>query len=34
VGRILREAGAGPDHPIHPALPESAYLKSQVLSVD
>jgi 23S rRNA (cytosine1962-C5)-methyltransferase len=34
VGRILREAGAGPDHPVHPALPESAYLKSQVLCVD
>ena len=33
-GRILREAGAGPDHPIHPALPETAYLKSQVLSLD
>ena len=33
-GRILREAGAGPDHPIHPALPESAYLKSLVLSLD
>lgn len=34
TGRILREAGAGPDHPIHPALPESAYLKSLVLSLD
>ncbi|HZK92366.1 MAG TPA: class I SAM-dependent rRNA methyltransferase [Stellaceae bacterium] len=34
VGRILREAGAGPDHPIHPALPESAYLKSLTLSLD
>jgi 23S rRNA (cytosine1962-C5)-methyltransferase len=34
TGRILREAGAGPDHPVHPALPESAYLKSQVLSLD
>ncbi len=34
VGRILREAGAGPDHPIHPALPESAYLKSLTLALD
>jgi 23S rRNA (cytosine1962-C5)-methyltransferase len=34
TGRILREAGAGADHPIHPALPESAYLKSLVLSLD
>ena len=34
TGRIVREAGAGPDHPIHPALPESAYLKSLVLALD
>jgi 23S rRNA (cytosine1962-C5)-methyltransferase len=34
TGRILREAGAGPDHPIQPALPENAYLKSLVLSLD
>jgi 23S rRNA (cytosine1962-C5)-methyltransferase len=34
VGRILREAGAGPDHPVHPALPESAYLKSLTLALD
>ncbi|HLG88900.1 MAG TPA: class I SAM-dependent rRNA methyltransferase [Alphaproteobacteria bacterium] len=33
-GRILRQAGAGPDHPIHPMLPESAYLKSLTLAVD
>lgn len=33
-GRILREAGAGPDHPVHPALPESAYLKCLVLRLD
>ena len=33
-GRILRQAGAGPDHPIHPLLPESAYLKAVVLQVD
>ncbi len=33
-GRILRSAGAGPDHPVHPNLPESAYLKAIVLQLD
>lgn len=33
-GRILRSAGAAPDHPVHPWLPESAYLKAQVLVLD
>ena len=33
AGRILRSAGAGPDHPVHPWLPESAYLKSLVLQL-
>ncbi len=33
-GRILRAAGAGPDHPVHPYLPETAYLKALVLAVD
>lgn len=33
-GRILRMAGAAPDHPLHPLLPESAYLKSMVLQLD
>lgn len=33
-GRIVRVAGAGPDHPVHPALPESAYLKTLVLALD
>ena len=32
--RILKSAGAGPDHPVHPALPESAYLKALTLSLD
>ena len=32
--RILRASGAGPDHPLHPALPESAYLKALVLALD
>jgi 23S rRNA (cytosine1962-C5)-methyltransferase len=29
--RILRTSGAGADHPVHPALPETAYLKAVVL---
>lgn len=33
-GRILHTGGAGPDHPVHPMLPESAYLKAQVLALD
>lgn len=33
-GRILRSAGAAPDHPVHPWLPESAYLKAEVLVLD
>lgn len=32
--RILRASGAGPDHPSHPALPESAYLKALTLRLD
>ena len=32
--RILATVGAGPDHPVHPALPESAYLKGQLLALD
>ncbi|MFI4948611.1 MAG: class I SAM-dependent rRNA methyltransferase [Alphaproteobacteria bacterium] len=32
--RILRMSGAGPDHPVHPALPESAYLKALTLTLD
>ncbi|HWB48615.1 MAG TPA: class I SAM-dependent rRNA methyltransferase [Stellaceae bacterium] len=34
TARILRDAGAGPDHPVHMALPETAYLKSLALAVD
>jgi len=33
-GRIIRTAGASPDHPVHPHLPESAYLKAVVLQLD
>ena len=32
-GRILFTAGAGPDHPVHPHLPETAYLKAQLIQV-
>jgi 23S rRNA (cytosine1962-C5)-methyltransferase len=31
--RILATSGAGPDHPVHPHLPESAYLKAQLLQL-
>ena len=34
AARILRAAGAAPDHPVHPALPESAYLKALALALD
>jgi len=33
-GRILLSSGAAPDHPVHPFLPESAYLKAQTLALD
>ena len=33
-GRIIASGGAGPDHPVHPALPESAYLKWMILTLD
>ena len=32
--RILRVAGADADHPIHPALPETAYLKTLTFALD
>lgn len=31
--RILATTGAGPDHPVHPQLPETAYLKAQLLQL-
>ena len=34
TARLIREAGAGPDHPIHPMLPETAYLKTLTYAVD
>ncbi len=32
--RLIRQTGAGPDHPVHPMLPESAYLKALVFALD
>ncbi|WP_207540638.1 class I SAM-dependent rRNA methyltransferase [Sabulicella rubraurantiaca] len=34
TGRILWTGGAGADHPVHPMLPESAYLKAQLFQLD
>jgi 23S rRNA (cytosine1962-C5)-methyltransferase len=31
--RLIFTGGAGPDHPVHPMLPESAYLKAQLLQL-
>jgi 23S rRNA (cytosine1962-C5)-methyltransferase len=33
-GRLLLQSGAGPDHPVHPGLPESAYLKFLAYALD
>jgi 23S rRNA (cytosine1962-C5)-methyltransferase len=32
-GRILFQGAAGPDHPVHPMLPESAYLKAMLFQL-
>ncbi|HEY0282824.1 MAG TPA: methyltransferase domain-containing protein, partial [Rhizomicrobium sp.] len=34
AARLIRQAGAACDHPIHPLLPESAYLKALVYALD
>lgn len=34
TGRILHFSGAAADHPVHPLLPESAYLKFEVFQLD
>jgi 23S rRNA (cytosine1962-C5)-methyltransferase len=31
---LIRQAGAGGDHPVHPLLPETAYLKALVYALD
>jgi 23S rRNA (cytosine1962-C5)-methyltransferase len=32
--KLIRASGAGADHPIHPMLPETAYLKALVYALD
>ncbi len=32
-GKLLFQGGAGPDHPVHPQLPESAYLKAMLFQL-
>jgi 23S rRNA (cytosine1962-C5)-methyltransferase len=32
--KLIRATGAGLDHPIHPMLPETAYLKALVYALD
>jgi 23S rRNA (cytosine1962-C5)-methyltransferase len=34
VARLIRQSGAPCDHPIHPMLPESAYLKALAYALD
>ena len=34
TGRVIRTSGASPDHPLHPMLPETGYLKAIVIAVD
>lgn len=34
AGRVVRAGGAGADHPVHPLLPETAYLKTLTLQLD
>ena len=34
LARLIRVSGAGPDHPVHPMLPETAYLKAFVYALD
>ena len=31
---LIRESGAGPDHPVHPMLPETAYLKTLTYAME
>jgi 23S rRNA (cytosine1962-C5)-methyltransferase len=34
VGQLLHTGAAGPDHPVHPSLAESAYLKALFFRLD
>jgi 23S rRNA (cytosine1962-C5)-methyltransferase len=31
---LIRQCGTGADHPVHPLLPESAYLKAVAYALD
>jgi 23S rRNA (cytosine1962-C5)-methyltransferase len=31
---LIHQAAAGADHPVHPMLPETAYLKALVYALD
>ena len=33
-GALIRQAGAAADHPVHPLLPETAYLKALVYALE
>jgi 23S rRNA (cytosine1962-C5)-methyltransferase len=33
-GALIRQAGAGPDHPVHPMLPQTSYLKTLVYALN
>ncbi len=34
MARLLYHTGAAPDHPVHPSLPESAYLKALTFAIE
>ena len=34
AAKIIKETGAAPDHPAHPHLPQSEYLKGLLLKLD
>ena len=34
TGRVLLASGAALDHPVHPAVPETAYLKASLAQLD
>ena len=34
TARLIRQSGAGADHPVHPMLPETAYLKALAYALD
>jgi 23S rRNA (cytosine1962-C5)-methyltransferase len=34
LARLISRTGAAPDHPVHPSMPETEYLKVFVWNVD